>query len=405
MAAEDHNPSTPNSSPQNTVSVAVDEPSSSKKATSNNNAPTSQDATEKNLDYVGLREHDGDHHVVPIQKNDYHTFLQHQDINFHANTHQVSQPHDQHNHNDAIHHLDEKDDVHSNSSGLVLDEKAAANNTQNANNLITSSDLEVKSHTGICYSLSGYELQQQFLTGTHVAYSSQVETSSSTATQTSGKTSNDSHGSLEHGLIDSKESSITAQSNLSAQSGFQLNTSSTTSTIDADNNSTAATTVNQAPTITSNHTPSFTEGDAPVKIDSNIQIADPGQANLQQVKLSISNFVIGDELSLATPVTSIQMHYDTNTGELLLTPAGGATTATLTAFNLAMQAITYKNDSQNPDITSRTLVWEVNDGFATSSKTTTLLINSVNDAPIISKPNATSIDQVCRAAPDALRPS
>ena len=59
--------------------------------------------------------------------------------------------------------------------------------------------------------------------------------------------------------------------------------------------------------------------------------------------------------------------------------------ASLSAYESALESITFSNNSDTPDVNTRTVTWLVNDGDSDSSAiTSNVSVASVNDAPLIS---------------------
>jgi hypothetical protein len=130
-------------------------------------------------------------------------------------------------------------------------------------------------------------------------------------------------------------------------------------------------------------TASFTEGADPVKVASSLTVTDPEGDELHSATVSITGGLKAaeDKLDLVTDdgMGDIEKNYDSTTGVLTLTSAGGVTEAQMQA---ALRAVTYSNSSQAPDTGIRTINVVVNDGQANSSPGTRVLtVTGVNDAP------------------------
>lgn len=133
--------------------------------------------------------------------------------------------------------------------------------------------------------------------------------------------------------------------------------------------------VNDAPTvITSTGTPpTFVESPTPlpVTIDGNVILNDPDSTTFSGAVVRIRNYVAGqDVLSLFTPPFGIQAQFDVPTGELRLTG-----NATRDSYQLALRLVVYRNDSTNPDTTTRVIEFVVTDILGASSAAATRTVN------------------------------
>jgi len=150
-------------------------------------------------------------------------------------------------------------------------------------------------------------------------------------------------------------------------------------------------TPNTSPSLTlGGGTPAFTEaggvnnasaGSGAVVVAANAVLSDAEQANLTQLKLTITNLQSGDQLALNNPLSGLTAKYDTSTGALSI--SGSATVAD---YQAALRAVTYRNNSDNPDASNRTIAITVNDGAPINSSTTvnqTITVAAVNDAPTL----------------------
>ena len=122
----------------------------------------------------------------------------------------------------------------------------------------------------------------------------------------------------------------------------------------------------------------FTEGDAPTIITSLITISDTN-SYLISATVSITNGFKNPEDILALS-SSLTTAYDPATGILSISGV-----ATLGDYQNALQNITYQNTSVNPDLTTRTISFQVTDSFGTSLPATRdITIIPVNNAPVLS---------------------
>ena len=90
-------------------------------------------------------------------------------------------------------------------------------------------------------------------------------------------------------------------------------------------------------------------------------------------------------MSLLTDANDIEGSWNGSTG--VLTLSGPATKA---HFESALESVTYNNTSENPNITDRTISWQINDGTDNSSVVTSTISLTSNDAPVLSGAEAHS---------------
>ena len=141
--------------------------------------------------------------------------------------------------------------------------------------------------------------------------------------------------------------------------------------------------IKDAPTIPSleNSPLQFTEGDAPLITTIGIDLADVDSPNLESATISISNnFVAGeDELTFdnaALNSLGINASFDDSTGILQLTGI-----ASIENYQQAIRLISYVNDSENPSDLTREISYTISDGIDSTTRTKTLQVIPVNDAP------------------------
>ena len=151
---------------------------------------------------------------------------------------------------------------------------------------------------------------------------------------------------------------------------------------------------NDAPDVSGevSGTPIYTEGDGAISNSGfgvDLLITDVDDSNIESGTLSFSSgYVAGEDVLAFTDANGITGSWNSETGVLTLT--GSATKA---AYASAFENATYQNtNSDNPNTNSRVLVAVVNDGTANSNGAATLLIivNAVNDAPVLSGAGSTT---------------
>ena len=144
------------------------------------------------------------------------------------------------------------------------------------------------------------------------------------------------------------------------------------------------TNVNEAPVITTTSTALSYIENATTVIDSAITISDVDSVNLASATISItSGFVSSQDILSFTNQNGITGSYNSTTGVLSLTGA-----ATVANYQTALRSVTYRNSSDNPNTTTRTISFQVNDGGLNSSFTSrNVTITSVNDVPVVTTTN------------------
>ncbi|MBL1264479.1 tandem-95 repeat protein [Methylomicrobium sp. RS1] len=136
--------------------------------------------------------------------------------------------------------------------------------------------------------------------------------------------------------------------------------------------------VNDGPAMTAGGTLNYTENDPATAIDASVTVTDQDSTNLAGATVSLgSNFQSGqDQLEFADQ-NGISGSYDADTG--ILTLSGSAT---LAQYQAALRSVAYRNASEAPNTTARTVTWTVDDGTANSAgATSTITIMPVNDVP------------------------
>lgn len=150
--------------------------------------------------------------------------------------------------------------------------------------------------------------------------------------------------------------------------------------------------VNSAPSVTASAiaNATYTEDDTPgVLIDGGLLVNDIDNTTLVGATIQITTkFISSEDVLEFTNQNGITGIYDNTTG--ILTLSG---TASVTNYQTALRSVRYANSSQDPNIADRTIEFTVNDGTdASNIAGRTVLVISVNDAPIISSGNTAAID-------------
>jgi hypothetical protein len=159
--------------------------------------------------------------------------------------------------------------------------------------------------------------------------------------------------------------------------------------------------VDDAPVITlSGSTPSFTEGGPAVTVDGGLTVTDVDDTNLESGTVSITaGLVAGDTLAF-TPAGGIT---DTNPAPDVLALTG---TATVTQWQSVLRSVQYSSTSDNPTNATRTVSFVVNDGTLDSNTAAkSVAVVPVNDAPVLTQPDASAVAYTENAAPVAIAPN
>lgn len=158
--------------------------------------------------------------------------------------------------------------------------------------------------------------------------------------------------------------------------------------------------VNDLPVVTLTGTPvTYTENGASVLVDSSIQLSDADHTTLQRATVRITNFVSGQDSLSFTPRGVITGRF--SGGVLTLTGA-----ASLADYQAVLQSVTYRNSSDRPSLTPRTIEFVVNDGQSNSlAASSTVAIATINDAPTLNTSrvkNLTAINEDTLSNPGTL---
>ena len=125
-------------------------------------------------------------------------------------------------------------------------------------------------------------------------------------------------------------------------------------------------------------TAAFTENGAAVGIASaDSLISDVDSANMVLATITLTNAQTGDLLSAGALPGGITVHASSTATNIILT--GSATKA---AYQMAIEAITFSNSSDTPNVTPRVINVTVNDGTTNSNTAvSTITVTPTNDAP------------------------
>ncbi|MBV8656310.1 MAG: DUF4347 domain-containing protein [Burkholderiales bacterium] len=176
---------------------------------------------------------------------------------------------------------------------------------------------------------------------------------------------------------------------------FQVNDGAVSSAVASKSVSVTAT--NQGPVLTASSSKSqFTQGDnAPgsaVAVDGGILVTDRGTATLASATVSITgNFHAGEDvLALNGSFGNIVGSYNSSTGVLTLTSAGG--TATLAQWQSALESVTYADRATIPATGDRTVSFSANDGKVASTTVGKVVsVVDVDQSPVVTTSGGASL--------------
>ncbi|MEM6469383.1 MAG: cadherin-like domain-containing protein, partial [Planctomycetota bacterium] len=146
------------------------------------------------------------------------------------------------------------------------------------------------------------------------------------------------------------------------------------------------TNVNDAPTVTFFSTGgpyNYSENDGPVSTMPSLIVNDSDDTFLESAIVRISaGYNAAEDVLSFTDQNGITGSYNSSTGTWILTG-----TASVADYQTALRSITYTNTSENPDTTTRTLTYTVNDGDVDSAPLNDdIVFERVNDTPDVNAP-------------------
>ena len=153
---------------------------------------------------------------------------------------------------------------------------------------------------------------------------------------------------------------------------------------------TIAIALNTPPVLTAGGaSPTFTEDGVPIVLDGTLTVTDANDTNLESATVRITaGFQTGQDVLGFVDAPPITGSFEPVTGILSLTGS-----ATLADYQTALRSVTYQNTSQDPNTAARSVTFVGNDGSAnTNTITTTVTVQSVNDAPSLSASNLTILE-------------
>ncbi|CAN2048059.1 hypothetical protein GMMP1_550002 [Candidatus Magnetomoraceae bacterium gMMP-1] len=161
---------------------------------------------------------------------------------------------------------------------------------------------------------------------------------------------------------------------------------------DADSNTITQTLIiipiNDAPIlIGAGETITYTENASAISVAENITITDVDDINIESSEIIISqNYISSEDVLSFSDTVNITGTWDSQAGVLTLT--GSDTKAN---YESALRSIKYENTSDNPSTLTRTISFMISDGDADSNSITqTIIIISINDAPVLTGAGGTT---------------
>jgi hypothetical protein len=135
---------------------------------------------------------------------------------------------------------------------------------------------------------------------------------------------------------------------------------------------------------------SYVTGQGPVNITSSITVSDVDSATISSAKVSItSGFSSSQDVLSFTNFANITGSYNSSNGVLTLTGVDS-----LANYQAALQSVTYTDNSASPSTSTRTVTFQVDDGFANNHLSNTQTRNisvSAHPAPVLAGIETTSL--------------
>lgn len=147
---------------------------------------------------------------------------------------------------------------------------------------------------------------------------------------------------------------------------------------------------------------SYTEGSDPLPIAESAVLSDTDNANLQSATIAfVSGYVSGEDV-LAVNLDSAQINETFNSATGVLSLTG---TAPISSYQQALRAVTYANTSGNPDTGERQVRFQISDGSATTTASTTRAIQVVAvDSPPTVRTTSTTLEYTEEDPPTPVDP-
>jgi hypothetical protein len=134
--------------------------------------------------------------------------------------------------------------------------------------------------------------------------------------------------------------------------------------------------VNDAPIVAAGGSLTYTEGDGAVPVHPTVGVVDVDDSDLESATVSLAACSPGQDVLAFADTADITGSFDGGTCTLTLTGP-----ASVFDFQMALRTVTYENGSDDPNTTSRTVTFQVDDGSLDGSDTRGIDIFATNDAP------------------------
>ena len=155
------------------------------------------------------------------------------------------------------------------------------------------------------------------------------------------------------------------------------------------------TVTNSAPSLNAsvNASPAFTEGGGAVVLDGVLTLSDVDGDNLNRAEVEITGAFSSGNDTLACPSCAgqgLSASFSSVTGILTITG-----TATTTAYDTALQSVTFNNTSNTPSTSTRTVAFRIRDDHNNFSVDDSLFVTvaATNDAPVLTTPASIGVTE------------
>jgi hypothetical protein len=150
---------------------------------------------------------------------------------------------------------------------------------------------------------------------------------------------------------------------------------------------------NDPPELSGSNGITYTENSSATAINPAMVVSDVDSATLRSASIIITNYISGEDVLSFTnnPATmgNITGSFNATVGLLILNSPSNV--ATVAQWQAALRAVRYSNTSDNPSTADRLIGFTISDSLQSSNIFfSTITINAVSDAPVLSGSNMTS---------------
>ncbi|WP_324680612.1 FG-GAP-like repeat-containing protein [Hymenobacter sp. GOD-10R] len=151
-----------------------------------------------------------------------------------------------------------------------------------------------------------------------------------------------------------------------------------------------------APVVTTTANPTTALEQTATVVDAGLTVTDADSPNLASATVTLSSGLVSSEDVLAfTPTAPISGGYTASTGVLTLTG-----TASVAQYRAVLRTVSYRNSSQTPTTSARTVSFVVSDGELSSTPATKQVqVQAVNGAPSVPTDSDPTLNTVAENAP------